>query len=475
MQNQGYLGIHLSRHWAAVVCVQSPQDTQNSAVFFEISLTPEQIEAGAGFNELITLIAQTCTQRQLQFALVAIALDCSLYMQHDVRSSFTDPKQLANTVRFDAEEALATDISDVALAFTVKSTDENGSYLSVFTVEKNILAELIKALASNNLDPAVIEPDVNCICVYLNVNHDFETETIVAALSSKSNVYLIGSIGPEKKNPIVQRTLLVGDSSDKNRLLNQQIPLTLARFDSDIPQKLNICDSTNSVQTDFLAQNLSMDVQPFKLNSPKDCPDAVSFAAAAGAVITAADSRSPLNFRNDFMPYLGKKRRLENTLKIISISASIILLALGLSLQLKMIKRNQPLKELHNKFEDDYKTVMLKKSMPSKSLEALKKLKTESRRVENLKKGLGGNNAAARLTALLRVFNEVAKKTNLNIEKISITQKTITLKGDTANQSGTLKFLNEIKNNNTLNNVESERLGAAAGRHTFNITIGAKN
>jgi hypothetical protein len=138
------------------------------------------------------------------------------------------------------------------------------------------------------------------------------------------------------------------------------------------------------------------------------------------------------------------------------------------------MKKNQPLKKLHSKFTQDYQAVMPKRKMPSRSSEALRRLKSELRRIQDVKKGFdtgGGKSAEARLTALLSVFNKVAKGTNLKIEKINITDKTISLRGDTSNQSSTLELLKEIKK---IMNVESENLGAASGRHTFSITIGAR-
>ena len=50
-----------------------------------------------------------------------------MFMQHNVHSKFNDPKQIAATVRFDAEEALATDISDLAIAFKITSSNQAGS------------------------------------------------------------------------------------------------------------------------------------------------------------------------------------------------------------------------------------------------------------------------------------------------------------------------------------------------------------
>jgi hypothetical protein len=112
---------------------------------------------------LAGIIAQGCADRNFKFSEISVALDCSMFMQHTVHSEFKDPKQIAATVRFDTEEALATDITNVAVAFEIASSDETGSQLTVFTSERQILSEVLDALQRYNLDPVNIEPDVHCL------------------------------------------------------------------------------------------------------------------------------------------------------------------------------------------------------------------------------------------------------------------------------------------------------------------------
>ncbi len=75
-----------------------------------------------------------------------MALDCAMFMQHNVHSEFSDPKRIAATVRFDTEEALATDITDVAIAFRITSSDDSGSNLTVFTAQRKVLSDVLGAL-----------------------------------------------------------------------------------------------------------------------------------------------------------------------------------------------------------------------------------------------------------------------------------------------------------------------------------------
>ena len=123
MESQNYLGIYLSKNTAIVVCLGPQKKDGDGLKCFRVSVEGQEKE---DMQALAGLIAQGCTERNLKFSEIAVALDCAMFMQHSVHSEFKDPKQIAATVRFDTEEALATDITNVAVAFEIASSDQNG-------------------------------------------------------------------------------------------------------------------------------------------------------------------------------------------------------------------------------------------------------------------------------------------------------------------------------------------------------------
>ena len=165
MEAKNYLGIYLSKDAATVVCIGSKGRGHDVLGCFSVSVQeqPEQDD-----HMLATLIARGCAERELQFSEAALALDCAMFMQHNVHSDFNDPKQIAQTVRFDTEEALATDISDIAIAFQIASSDQGGSELSVFTTQRKILSDVLLSLQSNHIDPVTVEPDVSCLSRFIS-------------------------------------------------------------------------------------------------------------------------------------------------------------------------------------------------------------------------------------------------------------------------------------------------------------------
>ena len=138
MESQNYLGIHISAETATVVCLGARGHGRSILGGFSVALSPDREKnLNADMSELVRLIADGIAERKLTFGEATVAVDCSLFMQHSVHSEFKDRKQIAQTVRFDTEDALSSDIAEVAVAFRVVSSDENGSGLSVFTIQRS--------------------------------------------------------------------------------------------------------------------------------------------------------------------------------------------------------------------------------------------------------------------------------------------------------------------------------------------------
>ena len=167
MECPNYLGIYLSKDTATVVCLGLEGKGRSVLGCFSVTIEENQEQKP---QELVRLITEGCTKRGLKFSDVAVALDCSMFMQHNVRSKFNDPKQIASTIRFDAEEVLGMDITDLAIAFKVTSSSQAGSSLTVFTAQKRQLSDILISLQSNNIDPITIEPDVNCLSRFILQN-----------------------------------------------------------------------------------------------------------------------------------------------------------------------------------------------------------------------------------------------------------------------------------------------------------------
>jgi hypothetical protein len=483
VESQKYLGIYLSKDRATVVCIGSGDADGGISGCF--SVLAEEKEEQNQQQVLAELIAQGCAERELKFSEVGVALDCALFMQHSVHSEFDNPKQIAATIRFDTEEALATDISDVAIAFQINRSSEKGSDLTVFTAKQKILSDILLSLQSKNIDPLTIEPDINClsrfICKKISPDQSQDGATLFGLLSSRRGYFVACS---KLQGVSTLRTFLIGSTQDRNELLARQVLITTNLPGTEgATNCLRIFDSSNSINHEQLNVKLGTEVQDINLvesaevgpQTLAECSDPVDFAIAYGAAVANLEKVQGVNFRGDFMPYQGKKLRMQKTLKFLSISVAILLFAIGLYCQAKLLKVNMSRTLLHKKFEPQYLAVMPgKKQLPDKFSQAVSNLGSELRRIRDVRSGLisiqGEKSASSKMTLVLEAINKCAAQTDLVVDSISITTSSVNIAGETSSASSTQK-LREALMEKKLGNLQERISPAKSGRNSFSITI----
>lgn len=487
MPSQNYLGIYISKDTATAVCVEPHGNGEKIVGGFSVSAGRQE---QPNMQTLANLIAQGCAERKLVFSDVAVALDCAMFMQHTVKSQFTDLKQIAATIRFDTEEALATDISDIALAFQITSIDESGSRLTVFTAQKKLLSEVILSLQQHDLDPVILEPDVHCLSRFIDnktQSGQFGQGTLFAMLSGRSG-YLIAPpppAGSSRKSSMV-RTFLIGPKQNRVELLTREVLMTSALAQSGEPIKsLRVSDSISDLDIGPLSDKLGIEITgldlfeapPGEIQNTGECPDRIHCAIACGAAMSLLQKEHNVNFRDDFSPYQGKKLMLQNALKFAAISVSVLLIAIGLVFQTQLFKVNKVRKNLMNRFSRDYAAVALEKLPEETTLkQAVRDLGTLRRKIEAKNKGLDTEGASilSKLTLILTAFNECADKTNLNLKRLSINSQSqnITITGDTSGRSQTTLFFNTLRKNGLTVNTPS--FNTVGNRDGFSITVTPK-
>jgi len=481
VEGQNYLGIYIAKDGATVVCIDARGKPKDIAGCFSVSLAEQREQnIAADMSELARLIAQGCAERQLLFSDAAVALDCSLFMQHSVHSEFNDNRQIAQTVRFDTEEALSTDISDVAVACEISSTGDTGSELNVFTAPREVLSALLLALQGHNIDPITVEPDINSLSRFiLETASADEDSNCLFSILSRVRGYFVGRT--ESMQTPAKRTFLIHPTQNRFDLLARQIPATAALIAADQPiSSLRVFDSTGSVDCHRLSDKLGFQAAEFDLAGPvasdattlSDCDDTVEFAAACGAALALSQKGQGVNFRDDFMPYKGRKLRLQKTLKFMSISVTILLIALGTYVTALLLQMNNYRGRLRDNFERDYSAVMTG-SMPRGGIKSgVRSLGGELRRTRNIvvPGGQGEQSVLGKLTLVLEAFNKSTSRTGLSIDSVTVTDRSVTIAGSTSSRGNTLKLRNAVKAMN-LGNVQERLERDPTGRDNFKFTI----
>ena len=211
-----------------------------------------------------------------------------------------------------------------------------------------------------------------------------------------------------------------------------------------------------------------------------DCADTVDFAIAYGAALAHSQKGHRVDFRDDFSPFQGKKIKLQKSLKLAAISVTGLLIFVGLSFQIQLIKKNKDKNALSVKFAKDYSAVMLGQELPDKAA-AVRKLGSELRRIRDAKKGLitikGEKSISSKLTMVLEAFNKpyeksgksYAEQTDLKIDKISITAKNIRIVGNTSSRNNTLRLRKAIEESKL--EISDESSGSKGVRDSFSMTV----
>ena len=447
MDSQNVLGIYISRQRATVFRARPKGQQLQIAAAFTVSA----YEGDDTLQDLAQRVGQECRDRKLKYTEAAVALDCSLFMQHRVHSEFSNPKQISATVRFDTEEVIATDVSSMAVAFEIIKTTESGSELNVFTVDHKVLSEIILGLQCHGIDPLVITPDASALAHTLISPNEGDTEShpLMAVLARQHGYFLHESAG--RIMPL--RTFILGAHTRRQDLLQRETLTTIATLSAGGPKTLAVYDVTDSIETDALRERLGLGVQTatwkhqaeLTQQASVDEDDPVTYAVAYGATLCSEGIGEGVNFRNDYMPHQGRRLQLQGAAKWASIAVTLLLIAVGLYLQLQTMHARKDRSDLRAKMAPDYKVAMRGRNLTDRA-NPKDDLERELRRMMSNSGGVTSDDASGYLERVLKAMNDCkAQKLDINIEKISINPKTVTVVGDSHKTDEALKFFTALE------------------------------
>lgn len=483
MEGQNHIGIYLGRTTATAVCMTGGRNGRILECFSVFADT-QQEEPVEHIRQLADLVAKECSERNLTYSETSVALDCSMFMQHKIHSSFSDAKQIASTIKFDTEEVLTTNISEVAMAYLVDTSGDSGSELTVFTAEKKQIAEIIESFQANNMDPVYIEPDIYCLLrtIIKKLPENIQDTSICCLFSEMNGYFVIPRRG--RKNPVL-RTFLAGSAQDRTSLLIRQIPVTTAQLTEKIDLKrLSVLDYADRLDTKRLAENSGLETKTLDINEltgsdeqmRADCANNIDLVIACGAATAHTEKNHSINFRNDFMPYMGKKMILQNTVKFLGICIFLLAMAAGIYYQSLVMEQNRKRKTLRKTIGHQYSQIMMGRKLSSRT-NPVQKLKGELIRIKDMRKGkmsiTGEQSITAKLTMILDAFNSCASQTDLKIDSISITPNAIKINADTSSRSNSLKLFDKMKKSGL--NITRQQLEQKDNRDKLSVTVSVKN
>lgn len=470
MEEKGNLGILLAASKAAAVWA-----TPDGSVRHVLAITPDADEPVA----MALQAARAAVRQGFAFEEVFIAADCSCYTQYDLHSEFEDPRQIESTIKFDAEEAAATDAMNLAVTFEVTGTDAHGSQTTVYTADRQLMTDLLLDVQDGGLDPTMIEPDVVCLARALSATcrMDQRAGTIFVVLSG-GNCYMLG-VNPGFA-PLV-RTFLMGPK-DATQMLMREVLLMAASVRRDSGAgSLVLIGQTGRVDTEQLAARTGMAVsvetpaqqlgQTIADDGDLTCGQLL---IAYGAALAGRTKGRPADFRRDFMPYEGKRKIMEGSLRLISIAVTVLLVAVGAFFQFKTFRMKSYSRQLQQKTVDQYK--LMYTTAPKSGASILTYLKRNYKNVQS-EKGTGPSagdmtSPPVKLTTFLEVVNRLPNTVDVQIESMKVTTKSMKVKGSTNARSSTNALLAGIKDSKSLT-LSSQQIQPGQ-RDGFDITIDPK-
>ena len=197
---------------------------------------------------------------------------------------------------------------------------------------------------------------------------------------------------------------------------------------------------------------------------------------AYGAALAGRTRGHKTDFRRDFMPYQGRRKVVQSSLRLIGISLTILLVSVAIFFQLKTFRMRSYTRALNKKALIEFRAATFGKK-PPRGMSVSSGLKRELARAKEMEKGIGpggDKSVPAKLTFFFEALNKAPKKVDVNVQQITITERSMKVKGDTNSRSGTLALFKEIKKHPRII-LGSERLTALPDRRDgFDITLEPK-
>lgn len=474
MEQTNVLGVYLTPEGAYCAVLSDKGTPAGVQCYFVASAEAEQGMA------VMTAISRQAVNQAGPVEQSAVAVRSNLISQYNHHSEFADVKQVDSTIRFDAEDVTASDVSALAIAYEVTNSGANGSDITLYTAGRQILTDLLLDVQAGGMDPSQMEPDVVCLSRALEKMPGYDEKDRIYLLIFEKTCYLIfpshSGFAPKV------RTFLLPDEPDKAAALARQIILTSAAMTDVVPvKKIILVGRFKDIDLSELKRRTGMAVE--ELDAQKELhleiPYEVSaeryngFLFACGAAMGLVGRCRKADFRRDFMPYQGRRRILEKSLRVVSISLTVLFVVLGLYFQVKAFRVKGYASEWNKKLRTDYSASMYGKEPPG-SMSMGYKLRSELKRVQQLQQyGIDENAITARLTYILQAVNQSPASVDVNLKTITISERSITLVGDTDSRTSTRNLFDAIKAHKRLEVVE-ERFNAGNQRDEFNITLKTK-
>ncbi len=473
MEHIQNVGLYLTRRQAMAVWMAEKDGGTMTAV---LDIQPSEDSSA---QTAALQAARALRQHGILFDAAYVALDGGYYTQYNLHSEFTDIRQIESTIKYDAEDAAATDVMNLAVAFAVTGQVPTGSEVMAFSADRQAVTDILLDIQEGGLDPEMMEPDVMCLARALEQTLGISKHPdTLYVMAGAHNGYFVRP-GKDGYAPSL-RSFLLGGRDQRTAALTRELLLATAAGDQSEPlRRVVFVQQPDGVDIEALAERTGIRTEVESAFEKLRCerpPDAAASPAsiliAAGAAMAPMQRSLTADFRKDFMPYQGKRKMMEASLRLVCISLTVLFAALGLFFQSRTWRMNSYTDTLTSKMAEEFSAAMYGASPPG--TEAItSRLRRTLANVRRVQEGLGPGDeqsVPARLTFLLEAINDAPESVDVIIQQIDITERTMRVRGDTNSRRATLDLFETVKNHPRLR-FGQERMSMAGNRDTFEFTV----
>ncbi len=456
MEQINRLGIYWSRHSATGVVLANRGTHPGVVACLTVRISEDQPA-----ESVAQALTEAIRRKGLTYTDSFVAVDAANYTQHNLHTAFTEFKQIAHTIKFDIEESIATDATNLSIAFAIAGVEADGSSVAVFTGDRTAMIEMLGQMQRAGLDPETVEPDIICLARFFQQGFvaPGQTRPLFVVFGEKT-CYILSFT--EDHHPRV-RSFVLSASVNKTAILAREIPLTIAAMNvGGAFTGVFIAGATEGIDVRDLSERIGIPterIDTLKLTGTEShlvddaTPEAAFLAAYAAALPPTRTRRA--DFRPDSVPYQGRRRVLQQALRTVCLCTTVILLAVGLNIRIQISRHHRTVADLKSKLLVDYGPIMNTPELPIRESVTSKLTRTLTQ-LDKAAKGLGSgddNSVVSRLTYLLEAINNAmqvsetqsANKIGLDLERIEVGPKAVSIKGTTTGRKATQAMVDAIK------------------------------
>lgn len=422
---------------------------------------------------------------------VMLSVGGRFYQSQEYESEFSDPRQFAQTLRYDIEEEYALDADAMTLCYQRRSETKNQTEIEdsvktellVHSAARDKLQEILTLFEQAKMDALVAEPDFVSWQHYLKNQEELpQQQSVLVVACSNDAVYIL--ILDKDHRPVLMRSYPYTKGEEVKITLPGELRRSLGAL-ADEKQPAYLYYHSNGLNENLI-QGITKEnhLQAVKLREAD-----MTAACAAGVGLSSFKKQEQSDFRSDGMMCRTLVKAKERAWYGLSVSVSVLLLVFILvfhaqSRKYQMIEKKTEQEILHawqiafpeegQRLPRDIRGIPRRVRNELRNIREKFSIVTDTRGVSD--------SASNTFWLLFEVLNKLGEDFDLRIDNLSIYAKGATFTGSVANMADLQKLREAVDGDDSqikIASISIEKTGSGSSddptnRRTFTMQIEVK-